>query len=153
MYQRILVPIDGSETSDRALHEAIKLADGKAQLHLVHVVEEVYPLDAEGYAFIDYAALQEAARHSGERLLAKAKSAAKQAGATPDAVLLETAGERVASVIDREAVKWSADLIVLGTHGRSGFTRLLFGSVAEGVVRSATVPVLLVRSAEQQSPA
>lgn len=147
MYQRILVPIDGSETSDHALREAIKLANGKALLHLVHVVEEIYPLDAEGYAFIDYAALQEAALHSGERLLVKAKGAAEQAGAKLDTVLLEAAGERVASVIEKEALSWSADLIVIGTHGRSGFTRLLFGSVAEGVVRGATVPVLLVRSA------
>lgn len=145
MYQRILVPIDGSDTSDLALREALKLADGKAQLHLVHVVEEIYPLDAEGYAFVDYAALQEAARHSGGRLLAKAKDVAKQAGSAVDSVLLVAEGERVASVIDKEARHWSADLIVIGTHGRSGFSRLLFGSVAEGVVRGATVPVLLVR--------
>lgn len=149
MYQRILVPIDGSKTSDHALREALKLADAKTLLHLVHVVEEVYPLDAEGYAFIDYVALKEAARHSGERQLAKAKSIAEQSGAKLDTVLIEAAGERVASVIEKEALSWSADLIVIGTHGRSGFSRLLFGSVAEGVVRAATVPVLLVRSADQ----
>jgi len=148
MYQRILVPIDGSDTAERALREALKLADGKAQLRLLHVVEEIYPLDAEGYAFIDYAALRDVARSSGERLLAKAGEMASQAGAAVDTLLLEAEGERVASVIDREAENWPADLIVIGSHGRTGFNRLLFGSVAEGVVRGASVPVLLVRSAE-----
>jgi hypothetical protein len=85
------------------LREAIKLADGKAQLQLLHVVEEVYPLDAEGYAFIDYAALRDVARSSGERLLAKAGETARQAGAAVDTSLLEAEGERVASVIDAKA--------------------------------------------------
>jgi nucleotide-binding universal stress UspA family protein len=147
MYQRILIPIDGSDTSERALREAIKLADGKAQLRLLHVVEEVYPLDAEGYAFIDYAALRDVARSSGERLLAKAGETARQAGAAVETSLLEAEGERVANVIDADARNWPADLIVIGSHGRSGFSRLLFGSVAEGVVRGASVPVLLVRGA------
>ncbi len=149
MYKRILVPIDGSETAGRALREAIKLADGKAQLRLLHVVEEVYPLDAEGYAFIDYAALREVARSSGERLLAKAAETARQTGAAVETSLLEAEGDRVANMIDAEARNWPADLIVIGSHGRSGFSRLLFGSVAEGVVRGSSVPVLLVRGTEQ----
>jgi len=149
MYQRILVPIDGSDTAERALREALKLAGDKAQLRLLHVVEEIYPLDAEGYAFIDYAALRDVARSSGERLLAKAGEMASQAGAAVDTLLLEAEGERVASVIDREAGNWPADLIVIGSHGRTGFSRMLFGSVAEGVVRGASVPVLLVRGADQ----
>ncbi|MDE2310517.1 MAG: universal stress protein [Betaproteobacteria bacterium] len=146
MYQRILVPIDGSATSERALHEAIKLAAGKAQLRLVYVIEEVYPLDAEGYAFIDYAALQEAVRHTGERALAQAAEKVRKSGVVAETALLEAAGERVAKVIDGEATKWKAGLIVIGTHGRSGLSRLLLGSVAEGVVRGASVPVLLVRA-------
>lgn len=146
MYQRILVPIDGSATSERALQEAIKLAAGQAQLRLIYVIEEVYLLDAEGYAFIDYAALQEAVRHTGERALKQAAEKVRQPGVTVETALLEVAGEHVASVIDGEARRWSADLIVIGTHGRSGLGRLLLGSVAEGVVRGASVPVLLVRA-------
>ncbi len=146
MYQRILVPIDGSETSDRALQEAIKLGDSAAQLRLVNVMEEIYALDAEGYAFIDYAVLQQAVRHSGERLLAAAAEKVQRAGKRAETVLLETNGERIASVIEAEAKRWQADLIVIGTHGRSGLSRLLLGSVAEGVARVATAPVLLVRA-------
>jgi nucleotide-binding universal stress UspA family protein len=146
MYQRILVPIDGSATSGRALQEAIKLADGKAHLRLVYVLEEAYLLDAESYAFIDYAALQEAMRHTGERALAQAAEQVRQSGMTAETALLESAGARVASIIDVEARNWQADLIVIGTHGRSGLNRLVMGSVAEGVVRVASVPVLLIRA-------
>jgi len=145
MYQRILVSIDGSATAERALQEAIKLADGKAQLRLVYVVEEAYPLDAEGYAFIDYAALQEAVRKTGERTLAQAAKNVRRSGITAETALLDSPGERIASLIDGEAMSWKADLIVIGTHGRSGLSRLFLGSVAEEVVRGASVPVLLVR--------
>lgn len=146
MYQRILVPIDGSATSERALQEALKLAAGKAQLRLIYVIEEGYPLDAEGYAFIDYAALQEAFRQTGERALAKAVEKVQQSGMKAETAVLDVPGEHTAKVIDKEALSWKADLIVIGTHGRSGVGRLLMGSVAEEVVRGASVPVLLVRA-------
>jgi len=146
MYQRILVPIDGSATAERALQEAIKLGAGKAQLRLVYVIEEIYPLDTEGYAYIDYVALQEAVRQTGKRTLAQAAETVRRSGITAETALLDVPGERVASVIDGEALAWKADLIVIGTHGRSGLSRLLLGSVAEGVVRGASVPVLLVRA-------
>ncbi|MGA7749085.1 MAG: universal stress protein [Gallionella sp.] len=147
MYQRILVPIDGSATAVRALQEAIKLAAGKAQLRLVYVVEESHSLDAEAYAFIDYSALLEAVRQTGERTLAQAAEEVRRSGMTAETVLLDASGERISRVIDGEAINWKADLIVIGTHGRSGLNRLLLGSVAEDVVRGASVPVLLVRAA------
>ena len=145
MYKRILVPIDGSSTSDRALQESIRLIDVQpAQLRLVHVIDDLQFLDAEGY--VDYAELRELTRKIGQRALAKAEEMARQADITVESALLEANGERIAQVINTEAEGWSADLIVIGTHGRSGFNHLLFGSVAEGVVRGASVPVLLVRS-------
>lgn len=146
MYQRILVPIDGSATSERALQEAIMLAAGKAQLRLIYVIEEGYPLDAEGYAFIDYAALREAFRQTGERALAQAADIARRSGTKAETAVLDVPGEHTAKVIDNDALSWKADLIVIGTHGRSGIGRLLMGSVAENVARGASVPVLLVRS-------
>lgn len=145
-YQRILVPIDGSATSERALQEAIRLADDKARLRVVYVLEEIFPLDTEGYAFIDYATLQEAVRLTGERALAQAAEKTQQSGKVAETALLEAKGERIAGVIEGEARRWQADLIAIGTHGRSGLSRLLLGSVAEGVVRGASVPVLLVRA-------
>jgi nucleotide-binding universal stress UspA family protein len=84
-------------------------------------------------------------RASGAKILAQAEKMVRQAGVALKTRLLEADGERVASVIVEEARRWPADLLVIGTHGRSGFSRILFGSVAEGVVRTAPVPVLLIR--------
>ena len=147
MYQRILVPNDGSATAERALQEAIKLAAGKAQLRLVYAIEQTYPLDAEGYAFIDYASLQDAVRKTGERTLAQAAEKVRESGMKAETALLDVPGERIAGAIINDATGWKADLIVIGTHGRSGVGRLLLGSVAEEVVRRAPVPVLLIRAA------
>ncbi len=146
MYQHILVPVDGSTTSDRALQESLKLArQQSAQLELVHVVEDIHLLDSDSY--INYAELQETIRSNGNKILAHAQMVVQLAGMAADVKLLEANGERTANVIIAEAKRWPADLIVIGTHGRSGFSRLLFGSVAEGVVRIAQTPVLLIRSA------
>lgn len=144
MYQHILVPVDGSTTSDRALQEALKLAQQQgAQLRLTYVVENILFPDNESY--FDYAALQEVVKRNGENMLEHVKTVALQAGVEAEAILLDSDGERIASVIVAEAQRWPADLIVIGTHGHSGFNRLLFGSVAEGVVRTAQIPVLLIR--------
>ena len=144
MYQNILVPVDGSPTSDRALQEALKLAKQQnAQLALIHVLEDVWYVDNESY--LNYAELQKLQRISSEKILAQAEKSVRQAGMTATVKSLETRGERTANMIIAEAKRCSADLIVIGTHGRSGFNHLLFGSVAEGVVRTAHVPVLLIR--------
>lgn len=146
MYQRIFVPVDGSATSERALKEAISLADSTAQLRLAYVQEDIYPLDGEGFAYIDYVALQEAVRYTGERTLAQAAKTVQQFGKKAETALLKAGGERIANVLANDARDWKAELIVIGTHGRTGLNRLLLGSVAEGLVRVASVPVLLIRA-------
>ena len=146
MYQRILVPIDGSPTSQRALEEALGLARQSSKgclLELLYVIEIILFPDSEIY--FNYAELQKTMRTSGEKILARAEKTVRQAGIAVQTRLLEADGERIATVIVEEARRWSADLIVIGTHGRSGFSRVLFGSVAEGVVRTAPTPVLLIR--------
>jgi nucleotide-binding universal stress UspA family protein len=146
MYQRILVPINGSSTSERALQEAIKLADGKAQIRLVYVVEEILTIGSEGFDYANNAVLQEAAKKAAAETLAMAADKVSKSGAKVDTVLVEELGQGVVDVINNEAQNWVADLIVIGTHGRTGLTRLLLGSVAEGVVREAAMPVLLIRA-------
>ena len=146
MYQRILVPINTSSTSERALQEAIKIAAGKAHLHLIYVLEEIFPVGAEGYDYANSATLREAERKIAEDTLAKAAEKVRQSGATVEVSLLDEPEQSVVDAINNTALNWPADLIVIGTHGRSGLTRLLLGSVAEGVVREASVPVLLVRA-------
>ena len=146
MYQHILVPIDGSPTSQRALEEALDLARQRSNgclLELLYVIEIILFPDSEIY--FNYAELQKTMRAGGEKILAQAEKKVRQAGVAVQTRLLEADGERIANVIVEEARRWSADLIVIGTHGRSGFSRVLFGSVAEGVVRTAPTPVLLIR--------
>ena len=151
MFRRILVPIDGSRASNLGLAQAIKLAkDCDATLCLLHVVDElvVTPrLDGPGYVPASYIdEFMEALRRSGTQILASAERKAQRSGVRWQAVLAETLGHAVADVIIEQARKWRADLIVLGTHGRRGLSRMVMGSDAESVVRAATVPVLLVRA-------
>jgi nucleotide-binding universal stress UspA family protein len=145
VYKRILVAIDGSKTSASGLRHAIKLAaEAIARMRLVHVVDSV-PMDIEVAAA--EMELWKALRKSGESLLKRAEQRAGRAGLESETKLLEVEsfGERVADVIVQDAKRWHADLIVIGTHGRSGVSHAVFGSVAEGVVRSSTTPVLLIR--------
>jgi len=151
MFRRILVPIDGSPTSNQGLEEAIALAkDQSARLCLLHVVDEsatTRGFDATMYVPADYIdEFIKVLREDGKKLLAKAETKVRQRRIKVDTVLLETLGYRVADLIIKQAKKWRADVIVLGTHGRRGLSRLLMGSDAELVVREARVPVLLVRS-------
>jgi nucleotide-binding universal stress UspA family protein len=150
MFRRILVPVDGSTTSNRGLRVAIDLAhDQQATLHLLHVVDELLLTPAlEGGAYFTaqqvdaYAA---ALRAQGGKVLAKAEAEAAKKGIACRTTLVETLGGPVADAIVAHAQKIRADLIVLGTHGRRGLKRAVMGSDAEGVVRASPVPVLLVR--------
>ena len=147
MYKQLLVPVDGSEPSKLGLAEAIKIAksDG-SKLHLVHVVEEVMPFGVDIPAkYIDQ--FIEELRAQGEEVLRKAEREVFDNALKCEGVVLETVGGRTADVIVEHAKQSKADLIVMGTHGRRGLRRLALGSDAELVVRSAPVPVLLVRAA------
>ena len=147
MYKKILVPIDGSPTSNLGLNEAIKLAkDQGAKLRLFHVVDEYVAVSGTD-GTVPYAGdLLEALRQSGRKIIDKAEAVAKRSGLAAESVMLESFGGRAADFIVQQANKWGADLIVLGTHGRRGVKRLVMGSDAEQVVRTARVPVLLVRA-------
>ena len=151
MFRRILVPLDGSPTSNQGLEKAIALAkDQSARLCLLHVVDEfAFTQSLDGTMYVPAGYVEDfikALREEGKKLLAKAETKVRQRRIKVDTVLLETLGHRVADLIIKQAKKWRADVIVLGTHGRRGMSRLLMGSDAEMVVREARVPVLLVRS-------
>lgn len=151
MYHRILVPLDGSATAERGLREAIGLAaEQKARVSLLHVADN-FPMLVEMSSVTSYQEMLNDLRRYGEDVLAKAKRAAADAGVQADTLLREVTQGRVADVIIDEARKTGCGLIVMGTHGRRGFSRLTLGSEAERVVRSSTVPVLLVRLDEPKS--
>lgn len=148
MYRRILVAVDGSHTSELALREAINLAKAlEGQLRIVHAVDEIsFNWDAE---YADPAEIWKAMAETGRDILNRAAAtvAEAEAGLKADTKLIEidTLGRRIPEVIVEEAEAWPADLIVVGTHGRRGLSHVFLGSVAEGIVRVATQPVLLIR--------
>lgn len=147
MYQRILVPVDGSPTARRGLQEAIKLARlTGARLRLMHVVDELALASGLEAATMMTGDMLQLLRQGGERLLAKERARAEKAGVAADSVLADSLAGRICDQVVAQAKAWRADLIVLGTHGRRGVGRLLLGSDAEMIVRLATVPVLLVRA-------
>lgn len=149
MYNKILVPIDASATSALALEEAIKLAKvHKATICLVHVVD-IFILTT-GELTSNYPAFEAAVKETGRLLLAKMEKLVRDADVSVEQHLIEINDyfTRVPEKIIAECKKHHADLIVIGTHGRRGFSRFMLGSVAEGVVRMASVPVLLIRSPE-----
>ncbi|MDR3428487.1 MULTISPECIES: universal stress protein [Silvimonas] len=146
MYQRILVPVDDSNTSATALRESIRFAiDQKALVRLVHVID-LAQFAWSANEFLDVPQLQDALRKSGEQLLARYADILKQQNVNCEAGLLEAWGGNLARAIVDDAAEWKADVIVMGTHGYSGLTHLLLGSVAEGVMRHTAVPILLVRA-------
>ena len=149
MYQRILVPVDGSATSSRGLDEAIKLAKlTGAELRLVHVVDVLtFATGFEPYGV--YASdVIPIMREAGWKILNQAMTHVCEQGVKVDGKLFDSLAHRVSDTVVEQAKTWAADLIVIGTHGRRGMKRLVLGSDAEQILRMATVPVLLVRSTE-----
>lgn len=146
MYQRILVPVDGSPTSNAGLAEAIKLAKlTGARVRVLHVVDELpFLMSADGFAGMPgdvFTLLKEA----GQAVLEEARLTVHAAGIPVEATLFDSLDGRLCERVAEQAQAWGADVIVLGTHGRRGVGRMLLGSDAEQIVRTATVPVLLVR--------
>jgi universal stress protein A len=138
----ILCPVDFSPGSAAAAEYAVMLTKKLgAKLHLMHV----YPLPMlaapDGGLMLPASVLTEVS-DSAARALRKAADACKANGIEPETHLGDGAPH---AEILRIAERISADLIVMGTHGRSGFAHLLLGSVAEKVVRSSSVPVLTTR--------
>jgi nucleotide-binding universal stress UspA family protein len=142
MYKRILVPVDGSTTSMNGLEKAIRLSKASgAKLRILHVVD--------GIAFSRdhsmFTASAEKFRESGRKLIKEVMARVKKQKIQADSRMVENLTGRAADTIAKEASKWKADVIVMGTHGRRGFNRLMLGSDAELVARTATVSVLLVQ--------
>ena len=146
MYSRILVAVDGSDTSRHALKQAIELAKSlSAKLRIVHVVDMSWlPIGPE--LAMDTAALSSARHSAGEKIVAAALEVVREAGFEAESALAETETptQHVADAIAQEASRWPAELLVLGTHGRRGFQRLMLGSVAEKMARLFPRPVMLI---------
>lgn len=151
MFERILVSIDGSDTANKALVVATQMArdsGGRARLRLVYVLDPPPALRGSGAFTQDLSDMQdtfELGRDGGNQLLDNALQITHSAGLDADTELLERFGDSLGSMVASAALRWNADLIVVGTHGRHGVGRVLLGSGAEDIVRQAPVPVLVVR--------
>lgn len=152
MYNRVLVPIDGSETSMCALREAIRIGQCQQQatqirlLYVIDTISYVPPAETQPSYVKD---IYTQARKYGQELLDQAKREIESAGLHVETRLVELkrASDRIPQVIADEAKAMPAELLVMGTHGRRGLNYLFLGSVAEGVMRLTLCPVLLVRNA------
>ncbi len=148
MFKRILIPVDGSETSNKALVTGLQMArETGAIVRLVNTVNEMAYLggiDPYGTYSADVVGMM---REGGARVLTDAMAVAKSAGVEASQELLEEAGKRLGESVAEAAKAWKADLVVVGSHGRRGIGRVLLGSGAEQIVRLAPVPVLVVRNA------
>jgi nucleotide-binding universal stress UspA family protein len=91
-------------------------------------------------------------RRAGEKILEEGKSRAERAGVRAETVLIDNIMTRLSEAVTDQVQAWGADLLVIGTHGRRGVDRMLLGSDAEQILRSASIPVLLVRAARGASP-
>jgi nucleotide-binding universal stress UspA family protein len=144
MYKTILVAIDGSETSVRALDAAVQIAhQNNAELRPLYVVDNpLMGCDAPGF---DPSILLNAMREDGKRVTSEALAKMHLVNVRGVAQIDdELRTDNIAQRILNAATDMKADLVVMGTHGRRGFQRLMMGSVAERFVRMAPCPVLLV---------
>jgi nucleotide-binding universal stress UspA family protein len=145
MYDRILVPTDGSTETERAVEHAAELAAAHgAELHAVYVVNSAtfagLPMETS------WEGVGEVLHEEGESALERVETIADRHGVAADSQLLEgSPSRRIVEYAEGE----DCDLVVMGTHGRGGIDRLLLGSVAEGVVRACAVPVLTVQVGDE----
>lgn len=148
MYAKILVPTDGSASAQRAVEEAVSLAQRLgSEITFLYALE--FPLAGGAMAAeaLPYSAqLWEDLKNVATVSLKAASDKAAEAGVRSTAVTVENRPP-VQAILDAEA---DHDLVVMGTHGRRGFNRWMFGSVAEGALRRAKRPFLLVRSPEEE---
>jgi nucleotide-binding universal stress UspA family protein len=145
--RKILVPVDFSPCSRKALQYAVALArQFRAHLTLLHVIPTNYFVGSE-FGPIDFPMPEKELREGAERELAAI--AAREVGASVPAATAVCQGQPVQEIV-RFAREGDLDLILLSTHGRTGLKHVLMGSVTENVVRYAPCPVLVVREFEHE---
>ena len=152
-YQHILVAVDGSPLSGHAISHATALAHATGgRIRLLNVMDPVAHISGFERPEVYRQEVLPRLQQAGEALLQQARAQVAERGVPVDTVLVENLDARVAQIVVDHAQAWGADLIVLGTHGRRGLARVLMGSDAEQIARTASVPVLLVRTPEPAAP-
>jgi nucleotide-binding universal stress UspA family protein len=148
MYRKILVPTDGSACAQHAVHEAVELAKAvDADITFLYALENPLTTGTASPEALPYSA------QLWDDLKAMADEALNAATAVAEASGVRATGLRVDNRAPVQAIleaEGDHDLVIMGTHGRRGFNRWMFGSVAEGALRRAKRPFLLIRSSEAE---
>lgn len=145
MYHKIMVPVDESAAAKRALQEAIMLAKlCNSVIRVVNVVD-LAQFSWGGVGAMPSEEVRKAVNAAGEKGIREAQEMLEQSQIPFEIEVIESAGDKIADLLIREATEHEVDLVVMGTHGFSGFMHVLMGSVAEGVLRQSDIPVMLLR--------
>jgi nucleotide-binding universal stress UspA family protein len=147
MFEHILLPLDGSELAEQALPPALKLAERfDAQITLLRVIQPPYvATHISGSAYGEVInSLRRIAYEEGMSYLKRQQAALKEQGCEVHLHMVE--GDDVAGIILNLIGSLEIDTVVMSTHGRGGISRWVYGSVADKVLRAATVPILLIRA-------
>lgn len=143
MFKHILVALDGSDCSHKALGIAVQLAkDQHARCTVCTVVDVVRAAASMTFATEDLVNEWIVALNKDARQIQSDAVSDSGSGVTVDTLVVE--GDPSSALLDVAKSK-EADLIIMGSHGRTGLKRLWLGSVAESVVQHATIPVMIVR--------
>ena len=144
MYERILFPTDGGPASSEALDQVVALSTHfEATVHVLFVVDEsTIATDVDTTSLVDQLEM------SGDNAIQETTESLRAAGCETvvEAVVRGKPADRILEYADANDI----DLIVMGTHGRTGLDRYLLGSVTESVVRNSTTPVLTLRKEESE---
>ncbi len=149
MFQRIFMAYDGSPNADHVLDDAIDIAvERKATLTIANVIEVQRYIALAGYGGVYSLDAIESMREGALTILKAAAARASAHGIETTTIVLE--GEAVDEIL-RAAREHNSDLIALGTQGRSGLSRLMLGSVAEGVLRRSDTPLYIRRASAKDT--
>jgi nucleotide-binding universal stress UspA family protein len=154
MFTRILFATDGSRSAEHAQQAVIKLAGYGAKVRVVTVTvgaEEATPATYSGMVVNELVDQPAVRGEVAENILEKIQAELTEHGVAVDARHIQSLQPYadIPAAILQAADEWAADIIVVGTHGRSGFKRAILGSVAESLARQSPVPVLLAREQNQ----
>lgn len=143
-FKKILCPYDFSEFADEAVLYAIKLSDNDTLITLLNVIQLPYVIDPNGFTYfeLDMDEFRKTSEKAMEKKLAELKEKSRDLNID---YVLEIANDP-AEIILKTQKEGDYELIVMGSHGRKGFGRLLMGSVAESVVRETKCPVLIIKN-------
>jgi len=148
MFKHIMLPIDGSELSTKAVNEGIALAKSiGAKVTVLHVISHFHIIIEQGLGSKEVRAIEkeheELARKGAQKALDRVSETAKKAGVKYEGVVL--VGDHPYQEIIDTAAKHRCDLVVMASHGRRGLESLLLGSVTAKVLTHSKIPVLVVR--------